>query len=159
MIVALPVNDVTVLPCYPEMANRVRALAEAGESDAKIARILTAEGFRSPTRTTRVLPNTVGRIRRDFLHLPSQAKSARWDLPTGWLSITTVAQRLEIPTKWLHACIRHGTIQIDRHPGTGRHLFPDTEETFQILRQLRARGIPSANFKTHQPYEEGHHYG
>jgi hypothetical protein len=157
--VALPVNDVTMLAGYLEMERRVRFLVKAGESDAEIARILTREGYRSPSRTTGVLPNTVSRLRRYVIRLPTRIHRTRWETPPGWLSITAVASRLAIPAKWLYTGIRHGTIRIDRHPDTGRHLFPDVDQTFDILRKLRAHQIPHADFRADQPHEEGHHYG
>jgi hypothetical protein len=51
MAVALPVNAVTALPRYAEMETRVLQLARAGADYAEIARQLTAEGHRSPSRT------------------------------------------------------------------------------------------------------------
>lgn len=157
--VALPVNDVTVLARYPAMEQRVRELAEAGQNDIQIARTLTAEGFRSPSRSTVVLRATVSRIRRAILRLPSRGRSTRWNPPAGWASITDVARRMAIPTKWLYTGIRRGTIRIDRHLGTGRHLFPDADWTFDVLRQLRAHQIPAADFRAHQANTEGNHYG
>lgn len=157
--VALPVNDVTVLARYPAMEQRVRELAEAGQNDLQIARILTAEGFRSPSRSTEVLRATVSRIRRAILCLPSRGHSTRWDPPAGWVSITDIARRMAIPTKWLCTGIRQGTIRIDRQPGTGRPLFSDNDSTFDALWQLRAHQISAADFRAHQANTEGHHYG
>ncbi len=156
--VALPVNDVTVLACYPAMEQRVRELAEAGQNDLQIARILTAEGFRSPSRSPVVLRATVSRIHRAILHLPSRGRCTRWDPPAGWVSITDIARRMAIPMKWLYTGISRGTIRIDRHPGTGRHLFPDADWTFDVLRQRRAHQIPAADFRAHHANTEGHHY-
>ncbi len=156
--VALPVNRVTALTGYPAMAGRVRELATAGRSDREIARILTAEGHRSPSRAGGVLPSTVRRIRRGVLRLASRARSSRWDAIPGWLSIPEVAHRLEVSPNWVRACIRHGTIRLDRDPATGRHLFPDTEQTLTVLRRLRAHQVVSADFRQDHPNEEGHHY-
>ena len=60
MAVALPVNAVTAVPRYGEMETRVLQLARAGADDAEIARQLTAEGHRSPSRIE-VLCSTVHR--------------------------------------------------------------------------------------------------
>jgi DNA invertase Pin-like site-specific DNA recombinase len=157
--VAHPVNDSMSLSCYQDMERRIRVLVVAGESDADIARTLSAEGYRSPTCTTGVLPNTVSRIRRYRLQLPSQVRPTRWVTPAGWLSITAVARRLQIPAKWFYSGIRHGKIRIDRDPATGRHLFPDTEQVLEMLSQLWVEKISSVDFRRHQSYEEGHHYG
>ena len=71
MAVALPVNAVTALPRYGEMETRVLQLARVGTDDAEIARQLTAEGHRSPSRTE-VLCSTVQgiRLRRHRLKMP-----------------------------------------------------------------------------------------
>ena len=58
MTVMLPVNAVAALPRHAEMEARVLQLARAGVDDAEIARRLTAEGHRSPSRTA-VLCSTV----------------------------------------------------------------------------------------------------
>ena len=53
----------TALPRGAEMEQRVCELAAAGHYDDEIARILTAEGHRSPWRGAEVLPSTVRGIR------------------------------------------------------------------------------------------------
>jgi hypothetical protein len=59
----MPVNSLTALPRGAEMEQRVCELAAAGHYDDEIARILTAEGHRSPWRGAEVLPSTVRGIR------------------------------------------------------------------------------------------------
>ena len=154
MAVALPVNAVTALPRYGEMETRVLQLARAGADDAEIARQLTAEGHRSPRRTE-VLCSTVQGIRlRHRLKMPP--KRTRWAKIPGRLSVPEVATDLGVSANWVSGRIRRGVIRIDRDPDTGRFLFPDTDETMTVLRQLRAGAIVRVDLTQDHREQEGH---
>ena len=62
--VGMSVNSVTRLTRGTEMRARLLALARDGVPDDEIAAILTQEGHRSPNCADKVLPITVGRLRR-----------------------------------------------------------------------------------------------
>jgi hypothetical protein len=63
LTVNMPVNSLSALPRHAEMEQRVCELAAAGYYDDEIARMLTAEGHRSPWRGSEVLASTVRSIR------------------------------------------------------------------------------------------------
>ena len=155
MAVALPVNAVTALPRYGEMETRVLQLARVGTDDAEIARQLTAEGHRSPSRTE-VLCSTVQgiRLRRHRLKMPP--KRTRWAKIPGRLSVPEVATDLGVSANWVSGRIRRGVIRIDRDPDTGRFLFPDIDETMMALRQLRAGAIARVDLTQDHREQEGH---
>src|SRR5215472_16948684 len=76
------------------METRVLQLARAGADDAEIARQLTAEGHRSPSRTE-VLCSTVQGIRlRHRLKMPP--RRTRWAKIPGRLSVPEVATDLGV---------------------------------------------------------------
>jgi hypothetical protein len=108
------------------MEQRVCELAAAGNYDDEIARILTAEGH---------LPSTVRGIR---LHhgIKTVRQRTRWPAVPGCLTVTQLAERLQIPQKWIHTQLRRGALRTIIEP-SGRYLFPDTETAMQALRALR----------------------
>jgi DNA invertase Pin-like site-specific DNA recombinase len=141
LTVMMPVNSLTALPRFPEMEQRICELAAEGLHDDQIVRILTEEGHRSPWRGTEVLPSTVQgiRLRHGIRAVPRQT---RWPPVKGCLTVTQVAERLQIPTKWIHTQLRCGFIRTIHEP-SGRYLFPDTEQAMLAIRQLRERRIKS----------------
>jgi DNA invertase Pin-like site-specific DNA recombinase len=135
LTVMLPVNALTALPRHAEMEQRVRDLAAAGHYDDEIARILTAEGHRSPWRGTEVLPSTVRGIR--IRHgMKTVRQRTRWPAVPGCLTVAQLAERLRIPQKWIHTQLRRGALRTIVEP-SGRYLFPDTEPAMQAVRELR----------------------
>jgi DNA invertase Pin-like site-specific DNA recombinase len=135
LAVMLPVNALTALPRHAEMEQRVRDLAAAGHYDDEIARILTAEGHRSPWRGTEVLPSTVRGIR--IRHgMKTVRQRTRWPAVPGCLTVAQLAERLRIPQKWIHTQLRRGALRTTLEP-SGRYLFPDTEPAMQAVRELR----------------------
>jgi DNA invertase Pin-like site-specific DNA recombinase len=154
--VALPVNALAALPRGTEMEARVLELALAGMRDTEIARMLTAEGHRSTRRDLRILPTTVQAIR-----LRHGVKAAwhctRWPRVPGWLTVTDVAARLQLPEKWLRERLRVGVIRTT-HEASGRYLLPDRPDAMDALRQLRAGTIHQVDLTPSHHEKEGHHY-
>lgn len=135
--VKMSVNSVTRLTRGAEMRERLLTLARDGVPDDEIAAILTQEGHRSPHCADKVLPITVGRLRRAAA-IKVTAQRTRWDHDGSLLSPPELAQRLEIPVNWLYVQIRTKRLLIDRQP-SGAYLFPLTLlETFETtsLRNL-----------------------
>ncbi|GGF51693.1 hypothetical protein GCM10011611_67720 [Aliidongia dinghuensis] len=153
--VAFPINTVTALPSYPQMERRVLDLARSGHNDREIAALLTAEGFRSASRTDAVLPATIQKIR--LCHrLKLQPRRTRWATIPGWLSVPELAIRLGVASNWVSKRIYRGTIQIDRDLATGRFLFPDTEPALRALRQLQNGAVRTINLRVNDRVQEGH---
>ena len=139
LTVMLPVNTGTALPRYAEMERRVCELAAAGRYDDEIARMLTAEGHRSPLRSNEVLPSTVCGIR--LRHgIKTMRQRTRWPSVPGCLTVSQLADRLRIPQKWIHTQLRRGTIRTI-HERSGRYLFPDTPPAMRAIRELREHRI------------------
>ena len=130
----MPVNALAFLPRHAEMEQRVCELAGAGHYDAEIARMLTAEGHRSPWRGTEVLASTVRGIR--IRHGVKVRQRTRWPAVSGCLTVTQLAQRMQLPQKWIYTQLRRGVLRTVLEP-SGRYLFPDTEPAMQAIRELR----------------------
>jgi len=132
--VKMPVNALSALPRHAEMEQRVCELAAAGHYDDEIARMLTAEGHRSPWRGTEVLASTVRSIR--IRHGVKVRQRTRWPAVSGCLTVTQLARRLQLPQKWIYTQLRRGALRTVAEP-SGRYLFPDTEPAMQAIRELR----------------------
>jgi hypothetical protein len=149
LLVTLPVNAVAALPRHQEMVERICALTHEGMHDEEIARILTQEGHHSPWETDRVLPVTVQRIRLKH-RLKVQHRQTRWPAVAGHLTVTQLATRLGIPTKWVYVQLRRGSIVTTREP-SGRFLFPDNKTALQAICSLRTHRVAKINLR------EDHH--
>jgi DNA invertase Pin-like site-specific DNA recombinase len=156
LLVALPVNALAALPRGREMEARVVELALAGMRDMEIVRTLTAEGHRSTRRDMRILPTTVQGIR-----LRHGVKAAwhctRWPPVPGWLTVTDVAARLQVPEKWLRERLRSGVINATLE-ASGRYLLPDRQDAMDALRQLRAGTVSKVELTPGHREKVGHHY-
>lgn len=95
------------------MRERLLTLARDGVPDNEIATILTEEGHRSPRCADKVLPITVGRLRRAAA-IKIAAQRSRWEHDDSLLSPPELARRLEIPVNWLYVQIRTKRLLIDR---------------------------------------------
>jgi hypothetical protein len=155
--VAVAVNAVKALPRFAEMEARLVELARAGLHDEAIARTLTEEGHHSPKCCDKVLPSTIGGMRRR-LEIKAVARRTRWPKVDGYLTVANVANRLNVAMNWLRGKIRRGAVSTVREP-SGRYLFPDTPTTFEALRQLRDRKIRHIDFTQHQLENGGYHNG
>jgi hypothetical protein len=133
LTVMMPVNALTALPRHAEMEQRVCELAAAGHYEDEIARMLTAEGHRSPCQGTEVLASTVRSIR--IRHGVKVRHRTRWPAVPG-LTVTQLAERLQIPQKWIRTQLGRGALRTIHEP-SGRYLFPDTEPAMQAVQELR----------------------
>jgi len=111
------------------------ARAREGQSDAEIARQLSALGHRSPMDPQTVLPSTVKTIRLKHHLFQKRSQSHPRHIP-GYLTVTQLGQALGIGVHWIYDRIHNGTIQIARHPKTGLYLFPDEPATLEQFRHL-----------------------
>jgi DNA invertase Pin-like site-specific DNA recombinase len=137
LAVMMPVNALAALPRHAEMEQRVCELAANGLHDDEIARMLTAEGHRSPWRGAEVLTSTVRGIR--LRHgMKTARQRTRWPAVPGCLTVAQLAERLRIPQKWIRTQLRRGALRA-MHEASGRYLFQDTQPAMQAVRQLRER--------------------
>lgn len=152
--VKMRVNSVANLTRGTEMRKRLLDLAREGVCDDEIAAILTREGHRSPTRADKVLPVTVGRLRRGAA-LKVTTQRTRWDHEASLLSPPQMAIKLNIPVNWLYVQIRKSRLLIDRQP-SGAYLFPDTPSVLDAVRNLRNHTISQLDLRICQPVQRGH---
>ncbi|MHC2713584.1 DNA invertase Pin-like site-specific DNA recombinase [Bradyrhizobium diazoefficiens] len=151
--VKMSVNSVTRLTRGTEMRERLLTLARDGVPDDKIATILTREGHRSPRCADKVLPITVGRLRRAAA-IKVTAQRSRWEHDDSYLSPPELARRLEIPVNWLYVQIRTKRLLIDRQP-SGAYLFPNTPSVLHAIGDLRNHVIAQLDLRICQPNKEG----
>ena len=154
--VKLTVNSVAKLTRGAEMYDRVLDLARKGVADEDIAATLTREGHRSPNCETKVLPITIGRIRRGA-GIPVTARRTRWSHDSSRLSPPELAVRLNIPVNWIYVQIRQKRLLIDQQP-TEAYLFQDTPSVLNAVRNLRKHTVNSIDLRICQPHQEGHQH-
>jgi DNA invertase Pin-like site-specific DNA recombinase len=147
--VKMKVNSVGKLTRGTEMRDRVLDLARDGVPDDEIAAALTREGHRSPNCEDRVLPITVGRIRRGA-GVPVTERRTRWSHDTSWLSAPQLAVRLNIPVNWIYVQIRQKRLLIDQQP-TGAYLFRDTQVVLDAVWNLRNHTISRLDLRICEP--------
>lgn len=154
--VKLKVNSVAKLVRGTEMRSRVLDLARDGIPDDEIATALTNEGHRSPNCEHQVLPITVSQIRRGA-GIKATAARSRWFHGSGLLSVTELAERLDIPVNWLYVQIRQGRLLIDQQP-SGAYLFEDAPAVIDAVRKLRNHTITCLDLRICQLHQEGHQH-
>jgi DNA invertase Pin-like site-specific DNA recombinase len=148
--VKLKVNSVAKLTRGMEMRDRALDLVRDGVPDDKIAAVLTAEGHRSPTCETKVLPITVQRIRHGAGLKVTEPRS-RWLHGANLLSPPELAARLNIPVNWLYVQIRQKRLLIDRQ-STGGYLFQDIPSVLDAIRNLRNHAVNYIDLRICQPH-------
>jgi hypothetical protein len=130
-----------------EMERLVVKLFEEGNTDRQIARRLTEMGHRSPQRD-HVVRSTVQTIRhRHGLLRGGRVKGAsRAHHVPGSLTLSQVAQKLEVPNPWMYNRIYNGAIQIVKDERTGLYLFPDDPTTIERFRELKEGKVRKLRF-------------
>jgi hypothetical protein len=153
LTVKMPVNALAALPRHAEMEQRVCELAAAGHYDDEIARMLTAEGHRSPWRGTEVLASTVRGIR--IRHGVRVRQRTRWPAVSGCLTVTQLARRLQLPQKWIYTQLRRGVLRTVLE-SSGRYLF--TRNPPYRRSENCANIAPGVSISREDQHEkEGHH--
>ncbi|MEW6735750.1 MAG: recombinase family protein, partial [Acidobacteriota bacterium] len=122
-----------------EMEKLILKLHAKGKSDQQIAQHLTEKGFRSPMKSY-VLESTVRTIRLKHRLLLDQSQSHPRHVP-GYLTVTELAQILDVPVHWLYDRIRNGTIEVARDPKTNLYLFPKKRIILALFRKLKVKEI------------------
>ena len=132
--IPVPVGSLKDLAGAQEMERIILARSAQGILDEVIADELTAQGYRSPMHSF-VLPSTVKIIRlrqRQFL-VRHQSHPRHVD---GSLTLSQIANMLDIAPHWIYDRINNGTIQITKDPTTRLYLFPDEPATLDGFKQL-----------------------
>jgi DNA invertase Pin-like site-specific DNA recombinase len=134
--VPIAVGALRDLPTAHEMAQQIRVLFAEGKSDEAMAQQLTQQGYRSPSQPS-VLPSTVQGIRLKLGLMQNRSQSHPRRV-SGYLTVPQLAKALEVKPHWLYHQIKRGTVAITRDETTGLYLFPESPETIEAFRQLRA---------------------
>jgi hypothetical protein len=132
--VPVPVGSFADLADAERMEQIIREQSEHGTADEEIARLLTAQGYRSPMRVE-VLPSTVRTIRLKHRIFLQRSQSHPRHI-TGFLTVPQLAQRLGCTPHWIYDRIHNGSIQIQKHPDTRLYLFPDTATMLEHCHDL-----------------------
>lgn len=140
----IPVQSFLELTNHKELEVRIIALAKSGMDDQDITEKLMSEGFRSPHHLT-LLPSTVKRIRLKNGIMIEKYQSHPRQVP-GYLTITQIANSLDVAHHWLYDRIYKGTITVERHPGINLYLFPDEPSTIPKFRALLEGQVQSLCF-------------
>jgi DNA invertase Pin-like site-specific DNA recombinase len=137
--IPVTVNSLARLSSAQEMEETILSLARQGKTDQEIAEHLTRQGHRSPKGPI-VLVSTVRIIRLRHRLLVKRSQSHPRRIP-GHLTVSQVAERLQVSKHWIYDRIHNGTIQIERDADFKLFLFPDAPMTITLLEQLRAGEI------------------
>lgn len=142
--IAVSVGSLADLSQGKEMEALIVELATQGHSDEKIAQRLTALGHRSPKQTF-VLPSTVQIVRLKQHLFLKRSQSHPRHIP-GCLTVSQVAQALEISPHWVYDRIHNGSIGVTRDETTHLFLFPDEPATLEKFRDLLAGKFKTLRF-------------
>lgn len=143
LCVPLNVASFNRLSFAEEMKKEVVKLFQEGKTDQDIAEQLTAQGYRSP-RSSQVSKSTIKVIRRE-LHLSRRASRIFPPIP-GYLDVKELSKFLDIPRHWFYRQLYAGKLKHTKTHKDNRHLFPDTPETFEKIRQLKKGEIDYLDF-------------
>lgn len=148
-VIPVPVGAFADLSTAEAMEKLIVQLAKQGQTDDAIAQHLTELGYRSPMRQDVVLPSTVQIIRLKHHILVTHSQSHPRRIP-GYLTISQIAQKLDLTPHWIYDRIHNGSIQIAKDPEHEIFLFPDNANTLDLFRQLKNGHLQNLHFS------EGH---
>ncbi|WP_017314043.1 recombinase family protein [Mastigocladopsis repens] len=140
----IPVGSLAELTNADELETQVVAQSLQGIDDQVIAQQLTAQGHRSPLRTT-LLPSTVKTIRLKHRIFQNRSQSHPRQI-SGYLTVPQVAKSLELSPHWIYDRIHKGTIAISKDESTGLYLFPDVPDTLEQFQKLKAGLVYNLRF-------------
>ena len=142
--IPVSVGSLTRLSFAADMEKEILQLARRGQRDEHIADHLTRRGFRSPHRSV-VLPSTVKsiRLRHRLMVKRSQSHPRRI---AGCLTLSQIAEQLQVSPHWIYDRIHNGTIQVNKDPERELYLFPDRPSTLTLFRKLREGKVKSLRF-------------
>src|SRR5713226_1199756 len=144
LLIPVPIGTFKDLAGAETMEQIILERSAAGVLDEPIAQELTDLGYRSPMGLV-VLPSTVRgiRLKHGIFQTRSQSHPRRIE---GALTISQIATALDIDPHWIYDRIHNGTIQVDKDPNTRLFLFPDSPETIEQFKHLRAGQFQNVRF-------------
>ncbi|GHO64148.1 hypothetical protein KSC_032000 [Ktedonobacter sp. SOSP1-52] len=142
--IPVAVGSLTDLVGAQEMERLSLEWSAQGQTDEEIAQKLTTQGFRSPMQPF-VLPSTVQGMRLKHRQFQVRSQSHPRHIE-GALTISQLAERLDIAPHWIYDRIHNGTIQISRDATTHLYLFPDKPSTLEEFAQLTKGTLKTLHF-------------
>ncbi len=144
LLIPVPIGTFKDLAGAEDMERLILERSAAGILDEAIAQELTDLGHRSPMGLV-VLPSTVNgiRLKHGIFQKRSQSHPRRIE---GALTISQIAQTLDIDPHWIYDRIHNGTIQVEKDPTTRLFLFPDRSETIEQFKGLRSGQFQNLRF-------------
>jgi hypothetical protein len=144
LVIPVPIGTFKDLVGAEAMERLILQRSTAGMLDEAIAQELTDLGYRSPMGLV-VLPSTVKgiRLKHGIFQKRSQSHPRRIE---GALTISQIADALDMDPHWIYDRIHNGTIQVEKDPDTRLFLFPDSPTTLEQFRQLRSGTFQNLRF-------------
>jgi hypothetical protein len=146
MALPIPVGSWNELGNNAAIEQAILDLHHQGLDDETIAQRLTAQGYRSPLDTTKLLTNTVKCLRLKHKVFVTRSQSHPRRIP-GYLTVPQAATALDCSPHWFYDRIKKSTIEISRDHETGLYLLPDTPETLAQFRALQAGHLKRLRFE------------
>src|SRR5260370_10334484 len=144
LLIPVPIGTFKDLAGAETMEHIIVERSTVGILDEAIAQELTGLGYRSPMGFV-VLPSTVRgiRLKHGIFQKRSQSHPRRIE---GALTISQIAQPLDIDPHCIYARIHNGTIQVDKDLKTRLFLFPDSPTTLEQFRHLYSGNFQNLRF-------------
>ncbi len=144
LLIPVPIGTFKDLAGAETMEHIIVERSTVGILDEAIAQELTGLGYRSPMGLV-VLPSTVRgiRLKHGIFQKRSQSHPRRIE---GALTISQIAQALDIDPHWIYDRIHNGTIQVDKDLNTRLFLFPDSPTTLEQFRHLYSGNFQNLRF-------------
>jgi hypothetical protein len=142
--VAITVGSWSLLSGGREIEGAILDMARQGGTDEEIAQCLTDRGHHSPRHAT-VLPSSVRFVRLRHRLLRDRKQSHPRQI-AGFLTVPQLIEKPNLERSWIYDRIHNGTIQVALDAERKLYLFPDTPETLDRFRRLRAGKLNSLRF-------------
>lgn len=137
--ISRPVKRYDLRSDYPRLVERLRALSEAGETSARIAERLNAEGFRPPKRVERFNRAMVLRLQWHLGLSRREPHGSLAGLGRDEYRPASLARELRVTRDTVRRWLRAGWLTADRDADGHNVIWADASE-LQRLRELH--GLP-----------------
>lgn len=132
--VPVPVASFARLSGIKEIMDTIRRLTPEGQTDEQIAGILNANGHRTPW-LGQFNAGAVQHLRlaHQLFRFPRKSRRLR---KTGYLTISQIADKLNVSVRTIYWRILDGQIDVKKSESPKCYLFPDKPETLRQIKQL-----------------------
>lgn len=137
--ISIAVGSLAEMTGFEQMQQHIVRLSQQGKRDEEIVKELSAKGYKSPMRD-HLLPSTVKAIRLKHGIMLKRCQSHPRRI-VGYLTVPQIAKALDIQSHWIYDRIHKGVIHVTKDIKTGLYLFPDTQQTLEKFRKLKAGHI------------------